>query len=84
MKEAAVEKQLLLRAERDLLEGVPQGEVDYVAARSRVVRLDKRESLALGEDLRGILLLISGRMKVHEPSPVGLDLTFSVLEGGTS
>jgi CRP/FNR family transcriptional regulator, cyclic AMP receptor protein len=83
MKEAAVEKQLLLRAERDLLEGVPQGEVDYVAARSRVVRLAKKESLALDGDMRGILLLVSGRVRVHEPSSAGPDLTFSIVEGGT-
>ena len=42
MMEAALEEQLLLWAERNLLEGLPQGEVDYVAARSRVVRLGVR------------------------------------------
>ena len=77
------EEQLLLLANVDILRGLPQGAVDYVAARSRVVHLARRESLALGEDLRGILLLVSGRVRVHEPSPVGPDLTFSVLEGGT-
>ena len=77
------EEQLLLLADIDILSEVPRGELDYVAARSRVVYLAKRESVTLGEDLRGILLLVSGRVRVHEPSPVGPDLTFSIVEGGT-
>ena len=67
----------------DILKRLPQGALEYVVARSRVVRLARRESLVLGEDLRGILLLVSGRVRVHEPSPVGPDLTFSIVEGGT-
>jgi CRP/FNR family transcriptional regulator, cyclic AMP receptor protein len=79
----ALEEHLLLLAEVDILEGVPQGALECVAARSRVVYLGKRESIALGEDLRGILLLMSGRVRVHEPVSLGPDLTFSVVEGGT-
>jgi len=77
------EEQPLLLADVDILRELPQGEVDYVATRSRVVYLGRRESVSLGEDLRGILLLVSGRVRVHEPSPVGPDLTFSIVEGGT-
>ena len=77
------EEQSLLLADVDILRELPRGELGYVAARSRVVRLARRESLALGEDLRGILLLVSGRVRVHEPSSVGPDLTFSLVEGGT-
>ncbi len=77
------EEQLRLLAEVDILEGLPRSEVEYVAARSPIVRLSKKESLALDENLRGILLLVSGRVRVHEPSPVGPDLTFSIVEGGT-
>ena len=82
MIEDALEQKLLL-TDVDILKGLPQGALGYVAARSRVVRLAKKEGLALGEDARGILLLVSGRVRVHEPSPVGPDLTFSVVEGGT-
>jgi CRP-like cAMP-binding protein len=83
MIEDALEEQELLLANVDILKGLPQGELDYVAARSQHVHLARRESLALGEDLRGILLVVSGRVRVHEPSPIGPDLTFCVLEGGT-
>jgi CRP/FNR family transcriptional regulator, cyclic AMP receptor protein len=80
--DALAEEQLLL-AEVDILEDLPQSEVDYLAARSQIVRLGKKESLTLGEDLHGILLLVSGRVRVHEPAFRGQDLTFSVAEGGT-
>ncbi len=84
MIEDAAEEQLLLLADVDILREVPQGEVDYVATCSQVVRLGKRESLTLGEGLlRGLLLLVSGRVRVHEPSAVGPGLTFSLVEGGT-
>jgi CRP/FNR family cyclic AMP-dependent transcriptional regulator len=82
IKDSPEEQQLLL-ADVDILRELPQGELEYVATCSQVVRLGKRESLALGEDLHGILLLLSGRVRVHEPRSVGPDLTFSVVEGGT-
>jgi CRP/FNR family transcriptional regulator, cyclic AMP receptor protein len=77
------EKQPLLLTDVDILKELPQGEVEYVAACSRAVYLGNRESLALGEDPRGILLVVSGRVRVHEPSSIGPDLTFSVVKGGT-
>ena len=40
-------EELLLLANVDILEELPQGEVEYVATRSAVVRLDKMESFAL-------------------------------------
>jgi CRP/FNR family transcriptional regulator, cyclic AMP receptor protein len=83
MIEDALEEQELLLADVDILKGLPQGELEYVAARSQSVHLARRESLALGENLRGILLVVSGRVRVHEPSSAGPDLTFSVVEGGT-
>jgi CRP/FNR family cyclic AMP-dependent transcriptional regulator len=82
MIEDALEQKLLL-TEVDILKELPQGALGYVAARSRVVRLAKRESFALDGDMRGILLLVSGRVRVHEPSSAGPDLTFSLVEGGT-
>jgi CRP/FNR family cyclic AMP-dependent transcriptional regulator len=83
MIKPALEEQLPLLANVDILRGLPQGEVNYVAARSRVVVLGKRERFALGEGHRGILLLVSGRVRVHEPTSSNQDLTFSVVEGGT-
>jgi CRP/FNR family cyclic AMP-dependent transcriptional regulator len=50
---------------------------------SEILRLDKKKSFALGEDSRGILLLVSGRVRVHEPSAGGQYLTISVVEEGT-
>jgi len=80
--DALGEEQLFL-AEVDILEALPQSEVDYLATRSHIVRLGKKESLTLGYDLHGILLLVSGRVRVHEPAFRGQDLTFSVAEGAT-
>jgi CRP/FNR family transcriptional regulator, cyclic AMP receptor protein len=82
MIEDAPEEQLLL-TEVDILEGLPQSEMEYLATRSQVVRLGKKENLSLGGNHRGILLLVSGRVRVHEPAFRGQDLTFSVAEGGT-
>jgi CRP/FNR family transcriptional regulator, cyclic AMP receptor protein len=82
MIEEAPEEQLLL-TEVDILEGLPQSEMEYLATRSAIVRLGRKENLNLGGNHRGILLLVSGRVRVHEPALRGQDLTFSVAEGGT-
>jgi CRP/FNR family cyclic AMP-dependent transcriptional regulator len=79
--DAPGEKQLL--TEVDILKELPEREINHLAARSPIVRLGEGENLNLGEDLRGILLLVSGRVRVHEPNFGGQDLTFSVVEGGT-
>jgi CRP/FNR family transcriptional regulator len=81
--DALDEEQQQLLAEVDILKQLSEPEVDHLATRSPVVRLGEKESLSLGEDLRGILLLVSGRVRVHEPNFGGQDLTFSVVEGGT-
>src|SRR5215203_99930 len=83
MIDDALGEEELLLAEVDILEDLPQSEVDYLATRSQIVRLGKKESLTLGEDLHGIPFLVSGRVRVHEPALRGQDLTFSVAEGGT-
>jgi CRP/FNR family cyclic AMP-dependent transcriptional regulator len=58
--------------------------VEYLARRSPMVHLAEKESLTLGEYLQGVFLLLSGRMRVYEPTTFGnQDLTFSVVEGGT-
>lgn len=82
MIEEAPEEQLLL-AHVDVLGGLPPCEVEYLARLTPIVRLAKKENLTLGEDLRGLLFLLSGRVRVHEPNFGGQDLTFSVFEGGT-
>jgi hypothetical protein len=84
MVEAALEEQLLLWAEGDLLEGVPQGEVDYVAARSRVVRLDKRA--VLRPRARTPLAAFTPVNRLNGGKEMGnflLHLFFAVLGAGT-
>ena len=44
-----VEQQQLL-TEMDILENLPQAEVEYVATRCPIVRLGKKVSITLGED----------------------------------
>jgi CRP/FNR family cyclic AMP-dependent transcriptional regulator len=82
IEDIAGEQNLL--AEVDVLKELPRSEVEYLARRCPIVHLAEKESLTLGEYQRNILLLLSGRVRVHEPSTFGIqDLTFSVLEGGT-
>jgi len=70
--------------EVNILRGLPQSEMEYLARQCPIVHLAKKESLTLGEYQQGVFLLLSGRVRVHEPSTFGVqDLTFSVLEGGT-
>ena len=83
MIDDALGEEELLLAEVDILEDLPQSELNYLATRCQIVRLSKREGLTLGDDLHGILLLVSGRVRVHEPAFRGQDLTFSIAEGGT-
>jgi CRP/FNR family transcriptional regulator len=80
--DALGEEQFLL-TEVDILEGLPRSEVDYLVTRSQIVCLSENESLTLSDDHPGILLLVSGRVRVHEPALRGQDLTFSVAEGAT-
>jgi CRP/FNR family transcriptional regulator, cyclic AMP receptor protein len=80
--DAPGEEQQQLLAKMYILKELPEREVDHLATRSQLVRLGEKESLTLGEDLRGILFLVSGRVRVHAPNFGGQDLTFSVVEGG--
>src|SRR3712207_6112660 len=47
------------------------------------MRLEAGEAVALDENRETLILLASGRVRVHEPSYVGPDLTFSMVEEGT-
>jgi CRP/FNR family transcriptional regulator len=72
-----------LIAKVDILESLPPEEVERLALLSSSMRLEAREALALDEDRETLLLLASGRVRVHEPSAAGPDLTISMVEDGT-
>jgi len=74
----------LLLAEVNILRELPKSEAEYLAKRSPMVHLAKKESLTLGEYQQGVFLLLGGRVRLYEPTTrENQDLTFSVLEGGT-
>ncbi len=73
-----------LLARVDILEPLPAEEVERLALFSSSMRLEAGEALALDEDRETLILLASGRVRVHEPSTTGgPDLTFSTIEEGT-
>jgi CRP/FNR family transcriptional regulator, cyclic AMP receptor protein len=74
-----------LLAKVDILEPLPPEELERLALLSSLRRLEEGEALALDENPEGLLLLLaSGRVRVHEPSHTGgQDLTFSMIEKGT-
>ena len=53
----------------DILEGLPQGEVEYVAKHSATVRLGKKESFDPGKDSRSILLLLGEECEFTSRAP---------------
>jgi len=69
----------------DILEPLPPQELERLALLSSSMRLEEGEALALDENPEGLLLLLaSGRVRVHEPSHTGgQDLTVSMIEEGT-
>jgi CRP/FNR family cyclic AMP-dependent transcriptional regulator len=68
----------------DILEPLSPEELEHLALLSSSMRLEEGEALALDENPEGLLLLASGRVRVHEPSHTGgQDLTFSMIEKGT-
>jgi hypothetical protein len=81
MIEGIPEERLLL-AEVDILRGLSLDETECLVRRSEVACLGKGEGLTLGGDHCGILL-VSGRVRVHEPNLGSQDLTFSIVEGAT-
>jgi CRP/FNR family transcriptional regulator, cyclic AMP receptor protein len=72
-----------LLAKVDILEPLPPEEVERLALLSSSRHLEAREALALEEDRETLLLLASGRVRVHEPRAAGPDLTISMVEAGT-
>ena len=73
-----------LLAKVDILEPLPPEELERLALLSSSIRLEGGEAIALDEDRERLLLLASGRVRVHEPNTTGgPDLTFSMIEEGT-
>ena len=72
-----------LLAKVDILEPLPPEEVERLALLSSSMRLEVGEAVALDEDRETLLLLASGRVRVHEQSAGGQDLTISMVEDGT-
>jgi CRP/FNR family transcriptional regulator, cyclic AMP receptor protein len=72
-----------LLAKVDILEPLPPEEVETLALLTSEMRLEAREALVLDEDRETLLLLASGRVRVHEPSAAGPDLTITMVEDGT-
>ena len=73
-----------LLAKVDILKPLPPEELERLAPLSSSMRLEAGEAVALEEDRETLLLLASGRVRVHELSTTGgPDLTFSMIEEGT-
>jgi CRP-like cAMP-binding protein len=67
----------------DVFRDLPRSEVEYLAERCPIVRLGEKEGLAPLEERRGVLLLLGGRVRVHEQALGTQGLTFSVTESAT-
>jgi CRP/FNR family transcriptional regulator len=80
---ASPAEQRRLLAKVDVLEGLTPEEVEHLTLCSTPVPLGVGEAMALDEGRRTLLLLVSGRGRVHEPSAGGQDLTISMVEEGT-
>ena len=78
-----VEERDRLLALVDILEPLPSGEIEHLAARHSFVHLEAGECLALEENQRSLFLLASGRVRVYDPDPAGQELTISVIDSGT-
>ena len=74
-----------LLAKVDILEPLPPEELERLALLSSSMRLEAGQAVALDENRETLLLLASGRVRVHESSTTGggPDLTFSMVEDGT-
>jgi CRP/FNR family transcriptional regulator, cyclic AMP receptor protein len=83
IEDAPPEELERLLAKADILEPLPPEELERLALLSSSMRLEAGQAVALDEDRETLLLLASGRVRVHEPSAGGPDLTFSMIEEGT-
>jgi CRP/FNR family cyclic AMP-dependent transcriptional regulator len=70
-------------AEVDILASLAPEEIERLALISASVQLGVGETFALDKERRALLLLTSGRVRVHEPNAAGPGLTISMLESPT-
>jgi CRP/FNR family transcriptional regulator, cyclic AMP receptor protein len=83
IEDALVRELERLLARVDIFEPLPPEEVERVASLSYSVHLEAGEAFALDEDRETLLLLARGRVRVHEPSAGGQNLTISMVQEGT-
>ncbi len=60
-----------LLAKVDILKPLPPEEVEHLALLASSMRLEAWDALALDEGRETLLLLASGRVRIHEPSTGG-------------
>jgi CRP/FNR family transcriptional regulator, cyclic AMP receptor protein len=77
------EKQLWPLAKVDILQSLSSEEIERLALLSGSVHLGTGEAFALEEGRCALLLLTSGRVRVHEPNTAGPGLTISMVEAAT-
>jgi CRP/FNR family transcriptional regulator, cyclic AMP receptor protein len=77
------EEQLWPLAKVDILQSLPLEETERLALLSASVHLGSGESFALDEGRWALLLLTSGRVRVHERNATGPGLTISMVEAPT-
>jgi CRP/FNR family transcriptional regulator, cyclic AMP receptor protein len=70
-------------AEVDILGSLPPEEIERLALLYASVHLGAGETFALDEERRALLLLASGRVRVHEPNAAGPGITISMVEAPT-
>jgi CRP/FNR family transcriptional regulator, cyclic AMP receptor protein len=77
------EEQLWPLAKVDILQSLPLEEIERLALLSASVRLVAGDSFDLDEGRWALLLLTSGRVRVHERNATGPGLTISMVEAPT-
>jgi CRP/FNR family transcriptional regulator, cyclic AMP receptor protein len=77
------EKQRRPLAKVDILQSLPSEEIERLALLSGSVHLGAGKSFALDGGRCALLLLTSGRVRVHEPNTAGPGLTISMVEAPT-
>ena len=70
-------------AKVDILQSLSPEEIERLAPLSASVHLGAAEAFALEEGRCALLLLTSGRVRVHEPNTAGPGLTLSLVENPT-
>ncbi len=77
------EEQLWPLAKVDILQSLSSEEIERLALLSGFVHLGAGDIFALDKNRRAVVLLTSGRVRVHEPNAAGPGLTISMVEDPT-